>query len=556
MLTHLRIRDFILIDHLELAFQAGLTVLTGETGAGKSILLDAVEAVLGAKIPPSVIRPGATKAVLEATFRASDLVQTWLVEQELDAAEEIIISREISIRSNRYRLNGLVVQQQTIMALRDLLIDVTAQGQALTLSRTEAQRQLLDSFAQADEHLKTVHEHYKIWRQSQERLEQALTQQQTDQSQKELLRQQYQELKQARLTDPQEEDTLLSEQEILSHTAELTQISQNIYSSLYRDSASISDQLNQVNRLFNQISSYDPQILPYQEMIQQAIVEVDECARQVNRYSEHLEADPERLGQVESRLRLIQKLCKKYGPTLTEVIAFQQQIQTQWQQLKAGNLPLEDLKVQLEQSYQALSTSCSQLSQIRQVGAERLEQKIMASLNQLGMNKARFQVQLTPIKPTAEGQEQVNFLLAANPGQPLALLKNVASGGEMSRFLLALKGCLGEAIPTLIFDEIDAGVSGKVAQAVATHLFELSEHHQVLCVTHQPLVAALADVHWRVRKVSSLDQTQVEIDPLLTTAERTAELAQLAGGNSAIQAQEFVTALLSEARNLRHRKNL
>ncbi|WP_287130337.1 DNA repair protein RecN [Candidatus Cyanaurora vandensis] len=549
MLKRLTIENFILVNRLDLHFQQGLTVLTGETGAGKSILLDAVDGVLGGKLTATVIRPGATKATLEATFTTSPALEQWLTQQELDPSDELVISREVSARASRSRVNGVLVNQHIVQQLREILIDFTAQGQTSTLQQPEFQLALLDRFAQSESLLVQVRAHYEDWQQAKTRLNQAQQQQQQDQSQKDLLRQQYQELKQAKVSDPQEEEDLQAEQERLLHTVELTQHGQMVYGLLYRNNPAIQDQLTQVQRYLTAMSTHDPELGPLVELSSQALVQVEECARQVKHYTDQLEADPDRLAQVEQRLRDLKKICQKYGPTLADVIAHQQRIQQQWQQLK-GTSPVTQYQTEVDQTLQALQQVCEHLSQRRRQAALQLEQQLGASLAPLGMAKARFLVEFTPTAPRPDGQERINYLLTTNPGQPPAPLKSVASGGEMARFLLALKVTLGAAIPTLIFDEIDVGVSGKVAQAVAVHLLTLARERQVLCVTHQPLVAAMANTHWRVRKTVTNDQTQVSVDALENLGDRTEELAQLAGGHSAQQAREFVVALLEEARQL------
>jgi len=550
MLTRLTITNFILVERLELAFQAGLTVLTGETGAGKSILLDALDGVLGGKLAATVIRPGAPKATLEATFLLSADLTAWFDHHQIDPTEELVVSREITPRTNRYRVNGLLLNQAAIQELREILLDMTAQGQTFTLQRPEIQLALLDRFAQTEPLLAQVQTEYQGWHRAKTTLTQAQAQIQHGQAQKDLLRQQFQELKQAKVSDPREEEQLLQELDRLLHTVELTEQGHSTYSLLHRQSGAVSDQLNQAQRLLTAMVSHDPALRPCLDLTTQALIQVEECARQVKHYTDQLEADPERLSQVELRLKDLRKICQKYGPTLVEVVAHQQRIQQQWQALKAQTPDLTHLQNQLDAAALQLKTACDQLSGARRQAAQQLEQRLHQALAPLGMGKAQFQVDFIATEPSSDGQERVNFLLTTNPGQPLAPLKSVASGGEMARFLLALKATLGAKIPTLVFDEIDVGVSGKVAQAVATQLLSLSRQHQVLCVTHQPLVAAMATSHWRVRKVNHQDQTIVQVDRLDELGERTEELAQLAGGHSAQQAREFVVALLEEARQL------
>lgn len=558
MLTHLRIENFALIDSLALDFAGGLNVLTGETGAGKSIILDALDAVLGGKVSAGQVRSGAQRAVIEATFVMSGALAEWLAGQQIDPlGDELVVVREISGKTSRARINGVLVNQAVLRELREGLLEITAQGQSLQLEKPEVQLELLDNYAGATPQREQVRQAYESLQKRRADLARKKALREEQSRQLDLFRFQYEELSKADLDDPLEEEQLLAERSRLAHAVELQQNSQKLYELLYEGAgggeSAVTDLLGQASDLLVQMCEFDASLTSFSEMIDSALVQVQECARAINRYGEQVESDPEALQSVEKRLRLLKNLRQKYGPTLANVIARYQQLERDLALIEGGEKSLEAEQQLLEGELARATELATELTRARTRAAKRLQSDLVRELAPLGMQKVRFAVEVEAARLTASGADRVIFLWSPNPGEPLAALTETASGGEMARFLLALKACLGAAdhIGTLVFDEIDIGVSGRVAQAVAEKLLQLGSSHQVLCVTHQPLVAAMADNHYRVRKlVQSEDgeeRTVVRVEVLSRTEARRDELAQLVSGQAAAEALEFASALLAEA---------
>jgi len=353
---------------------------------------------------------------------------------------------------------------------------------------------------------------------------------------------------------------------------ELQQMSYKVYQALYQndgEAPTATDLLGDSETVLSDMVEYDSQMQTLLDMVRDAQATVVEVARQINAYGESLEADPQRLEEVEERIRELKQICRKYGPTLAEAIAYYQRIQAELAELNDSEQSIESLEIQQAECLAKLTQACQKLTQLRRTAAAKLEAKLIRELKPLAMEKVQFQVEIALIPPTIVGADKITFMFSPNPGEPLQPLSEIASGGEMSRFLLALKACFSQAetAGTMVFDEIDVGVSGRVAQAIAEKLHQLSQFHQVLCVTHQPLVAAMADRHFRVDKQvinqikgkkehngSSEERTVVRITTLDNLTKRREELAQLAGGKSAQEAIAFAESLLTQAANHRQQK--
>jgi len=584
MLLSLRIENFALIDQLDLEFGAGLNVLTGETGAGKSIILDAIDAALGGKVSSRSIRVGADRAVVEASFRLDPAIEDWLAEQEIELIDDssVVCSREMtagggSLRS-RSRVNGVLVNRQLITGLRDRMVEITAQGQTVQMGQPAQVRDWLDLYGGSThfQQRSAVALANTCYQQARASLEKRRQSDRQRLQQLDLLKYQVQELGAANLSDPGEFEQLELERQRLSHVVELQQSSYKVYQALYQndhDAPAAADLLGEAEANLSDMVVYDAQLKSILDLVNDAFASVVEAGRLLSAYGEGLEADPQRLETVEERIRELKQICRKYGPTLKEAIAYYQRIQAELEELNADEQSLEALEQHELKCQDTLIQACTQLTQMRQTAAAQLEARLVAELKPLAMEKVQFQVEITPISPTAAGADRMAFLFSPNPGEPLQPLMAIASGGEMSRFLLALKACFSQADPagTLVFDEIDVGVSGRVAQAIAEKLHQLSQHHQVLCVTHQPLVAAMADRHFRVdkqviaqpngkgtnpRKSSQNDQhpdirTVVRVTALNDFTARREELATLAGGQSATEAIAFAESLLVQAAHLR-----
>ncbi|MBW4432699.1 MAG: DNA repair protein RecN [Pelatocladus maniniholoensis HA4357-MV3] len=580
MLSLLRIENFALIDQLELEFGAGLNVLTGETGAGKSIILDAIDAVLGGKVSSRVIRTGTNRAMVEATFTSNSALIAWLTEQEIELIEEnyIFISREITANSgkvrSRSRVNGVVVNQQFMSELRDRLVEITAQGQTMLFGQSAQIRDWLDAYGGESilQQRQEVVTAFSAYQQAHQALEKRRTSERERLQQLDLLTYQVKELGEVNLSEPDELEQLQQEHQRLNHVVELQQMSYKVYQALYQDDGeapTATDLLGDSEVTLTDMVEYDSQMQPLLDMVRDAQATVTEVSRQINAYGESLEADPQRLEEVEARIRELKQVCRKYGPTLKEAIAYYQRIQAELAELNDSEQSIESLEIQEAECLAKLTQACQKLTLLRRTTAAKLEAKLIKELKPLAMEKVQFQVEIALIPPTSMGADKITFMFSPNPGEPLQPLSETASGGEMSRFLLALKACFSQAqtTGTMVFDEIDVGVSGRVAQAIAEKLHQLSQFHQVLCVTHQPLVAAMADRHFRVDKHvinrikgrkehngSSEERTVVRITSLDNLNKRREELAQLAGGKSAQEAIAFAESLLTQAANHRQRK--
>ena len=582
MLLSLRIENFALIDQLDVEFDAGLNVLTGETGAGKSIILDAIDAALGGKVTSRSVRVGTERAVVEASFSLDPILTVWLSSQEIDFIDEIsvVCSRELTVSGgnlrSRSRVNGVLVNRQVMTELRDRLVEITAQGQTVQVGQAAQVRDWLDLYGGSThfQQREAVAAANTSHQQALAALEKRRQSERQRLQQLDLLSYQDGELGAAKLDDPDELEQLGQEHQRLGHVVELQQQSYTVYQALYqndRDAPAAADLLGQSESILTNMVVYDSQLQPLLDLVSNALAQVVEAGRQVNTYGESLETDPQRLVEVEERIQELKQICRKYGPTLKEAIAHYQHIQAELAELNSDEQSVEALQQQEQDERDKLAQACASLTQMRQKAAAQLEARLVAELKPLAMEKVQFQVEMTPSTPTAMGADRVAFLFSPNPGEPLQPLMEIASGGEMSRFLLGLKACFSQADPagTLVFDEIDVGVSGRVAQAIAEKLYQLSQRHQVLCVTHQPLVAAMADRHFRVAKhtvspsyPSSLlngngaspdpVRTVVRVQALDNTARRE-ELAQLAGGKSATEAIAFAESLLVQAAHLRQK---
>jgi DNA repair protein RecN (Recombination protein N) len=576
MLSVLQIENFALIDHLELEFGAGLNVLTGETGAGKSIILDAIDAVLGGKVSSRVIRTGTSRAMVEATFTSNSGLAAWLSEQEIDLIEDsVIISREIAATSSnvrsRSRVNGVLVNRQIMSGLRERLVEITAQGQTVQVGQSAQVREWLDIYGGESQmqQRQVVSSVFGAYQQARTALEKRRISERDRLQQLDLLTYQVQELKTANLSEPDELEKLLQERERLNHVVDLQQMSYKVYQALYQndgETPAAADLLGDAEETFTDMVEYDTQLQPLLDMVRDAQATLAEVARQINTYGEALEADPQRLEEVEERIQELKQICRKYGPTVADALAHYQRIQAELAELDDSEQSIESLEQQENLCLEKLTQACQELTQLRRTTATALEAKLLRELKPLAMEKVKFQVEIVPTSPTAAGADKITFLFSPNPGEPLQPLTAIASGGEMSRFLLALKACFSQADAdtTLVFDEIDVGVSGRVAQAIAEKLHQLGQISQVLCVTHQPLVAAMADRHFRVDKQVITEKTGdkennghpdqrtvVRVTSLDNLTKRREELAQLAGGKSAQEAIAFAESLLTQAANHR-----
>ncbi len=554
MLRRLYIRDFAIIDELTLDFAPGLVVLTGETGAGKSILVDAMVLALGGRADPVMVRQGAHHAYIETTFHLTPEVQQVLrpVLEEHDlwdeeAPEELVLSREIR-RQGRHpaRINGRLVSLQLVRQVAAHLVDIHGQSEHLTLLQTRHQRALLDRYAHAEPLLSHYQDVHRRWRERRAAIEQLKEQLRTAARQMDLLQYQIQEIEAARL-EPGEEETLRQERTRLVHAERLARWVQEALQLLDEGSLEVpaaTDQVGQVVSLLEEVGRVDPSQEPLAQRTQEALEQLSEVARDLRRYAEMLEFNPQRLEEVESRLALIEDLKRKYGDSIEAVLAYAEQARRELEELTTADERLEAWEAELASLSQELALVALELSRKRREAARQLAREVEKELKELRMEHARFRVDVVQREdpqglPLPDGRrvafdrygiDQVTFLIAPNPGEGFHPLAKIASGGEMSRIMLALRQVLAreDPVPTLIFDEIDQGIGGRVGAVVGAKLRQLAEHHQVLCITHLPQIAAFGHQHFKVEKVLTDGRTVTRVRPL-AEGERVQELAHMLG---------------------------
>ena len=557
MLTGLRLQNIALIEELQLEFSQGFTVLTGETGAGKSILLDALDALLGGSNGPRLLRQGTDRGLIEASFSLTPPLKAWLEQQQLDGDDgELLLCREWRLSddrlNSRHRLNGVAVNRSQIQELRPLLLDLTVQGQTQQLARPGQQRRWLDRFAgdPLQALLPPVVQAYGAWRAALQTLEQARQNDQQLEQERQQREQWLADLEAAQLQDPRERDRLQGEENRLAHGVRLQEGVMTLIGRLVdgaEQAPSVLDHLAACEGELAAMQQLDPELAALASRCSDGLAQLQDLARDLDRYGAGLESDPDSLNQLQERMAQLKALERRHGRSLAELIAWRDQLR---QQLAPGRgeASLEALQAAELAARQRRDRCNAKLSAARQAAAVQLEQQLMDALRPMGLANVRFSVAIEPAAPGEEGADAVQFLFSANPGQPLAPLAEVASGGEMSRFLLALKTCLAAADQhvTLLFDEIDTGVSGRVSGAMAALLQRLALQRQVFCVTHQPLVAAAADHHFRVAKEVLEGVTHTRVSQLRDTQARQAELAELAGGDSG-ETRSYAASLLNRA---------
>ncbi|MEC8688284.1 MAG: DNA repair protein RecN [Cyanobacteriota bacterium] len=557
MLTGLLLQNIALIDSLELEFSSGFTVLTGETGAGKSILLDALDAVLGGAQGATgirLLRTGCDRSRIEATFQLNPALQQWLADADFESEDDLLISREWKRQegdrfSSRCRLNGSAVNRQQLLELRPLLIDLTVQGQTQLLSRPGQQRRWLDRLGGAAlaERRNEVAAAWQHWRESQAALvavEQEHRRLEQDRlEQEDLLKQ----LEEAQLEDADEQQRLEQDQDRLVHGVRLLEGLSFLFVRLRdgaEDAPSLLDQFSASIQELQVMAQLDPSLDTVRDQALDLEAGIDGLLRTLDQYGLALESDPDHLDRIQERLSVLKRLQRRHGLDLAGLIERRDALR-----LRLGDggfaADLDRLRQQEQHLREQRDQANAALRRERERAAIALQTDLLDLLSPMGLADVRFQVELSACEPSEHGSDAVAFLFSANPGQPLAPLKEVASGGEMSRFLLALKTTLAavDGSSTLLFDEIDAGVSGRVSGAMAELLQTLAQRRQVFCVTHQPLVAAVADHHFRVSKHVEDGVTHSRVSRLRDTQERRQELADLAGGD---QADAYAASLLDQ----------
>ncbi len=566
MLKSLHVENFALIDKIDIQFQPGLNIITGETGAGKSILIDALGATIGEKIESDSLRKGTTRAVAEGIFQIANNreLKQFLQQADVeDTSDEIILRKEISDSlRNRAFVNDSPVPNSVLMGIGNLLVDLHGQHEHQSLLRVNYHLQYLDEFGGYDQLLADTDQHYHHFMKLNEELQAILARARSLTEKRDLFRFQIQEI-QSVDPHPGEEDELLTEEKILLNSEKLYQFTNGLFNDLYSNSDSVYDRIADALKKLAELAEIDPKFHQLQADCQQAQVAIEELAKFLQDYSHNIEFNPERLESVRQRLGQFSLLKRKYQRTVNEIIAYKKILEQELQDIDDLDTVIAAKQQAIDDERQTLSQLCLLLSQQRSAAAKKLEQLVLQHLGELGMKNARFMIKLEQVpdengavqlgeqrfRVTAQGIDQVEFYIAANPGEDLKPLVRVASGGEISRIMLALKSSLAQVdrIPVLIFDEIDHGISGRIAQAVGYSLKRLARTHQIICITHLPQIASMGDHHFVVEKIQDKDSTRTQIRQL-TADERPVEIAKLLGGESVTETHiQAARELIAEA---------
>ena len=562
MLLELNAENYAVVEKLRVRFHRGLNLLTGETGSGKSIIVDALSLLLGARASSDVIRADNRRARVAGVFEADhgstgngSLSQAGIEPEN----GELIVEREILANGkSRAYVNGRVVTLGVLRELAAALADIHGQHEQQRLFSARAQLDMLDAFAETAPQLAEVAEVYREWRAAADRLRELRNNEQERLRLLDLYRFQHREIAEAKL-DASEWQSLERERDVLSNIERVLESAARAYDALYDAEDSATAQLAAAQRDVEELSRFDTDAAAWRSPLESARAAVDDVALDLRSYRDRLEPDPRRLAEIEDRLALIERLCRKYGPTLTEVIAYGQQVERRLADLESGDEQIERIEAAQAESATRYAARAAALSKKRQQASKRLSKLIEKELASLAMEKAVFQVDFGPPDAAAwspSGIDKVRFLISTNRGHPPRPLADVASGGELSRIALALKTCLlptlpveGNAIPrTLVFDEIDSGIGGRVAESVGRRLHDLARSHQVLCVTHLPQVAGFADAHYHVQKHGGKTAAFATLSEL-SEPERVAELARmLSGENVTASAVEHAQEILKAQR--------
>ena len=537
MLTGLYIRDFAVVHALELSLDRGLTVLTGETGAGKSILIDALALTLGERAETSAIRHGATRADISASFQLprTHSATRWLVENSLDADGDCVLRRVIETdKGSKGFINARPVPIQMLRELGELLVDIHGQHEHQSLLKRDAQRQLLDDYAGLSDEVASLGALYDELRAIAERLATLKRESSDRESRLELVRFQVNEL-QALDLKPGEVTEIEEEHRKLANGAELLDGAQAAAQMLTDDEEmSVSALLARASSRLEQLAEVDPKLAEVVKLVSEAAINTDEAAGLVHQYLDRLELDPNRLAWLDERLGTMHDLARKHRVEANELPAILARLATELSDLEDYDVNLDKLEASRRAAETCYREHAGKISKARAAAAKKLAKAVTAKMQELGMAGGRFDIALTALAEdeiSATGLEWIEFLVSANPGQPLKPLNKVASGGEISRISLAIQVVIASLgrIPTLIFDEVDVGVGGRVAEIVGQLLRDIGGSRQVLCITHLAQVAALGHHHVRVNKDTKANETWISVQPL-SAADRVQEIARMIGG--------------------------
>lgn len=529
MLSELRIKNFAIIDALSASFETGLNVLTGETGAGKSIVVDAFGLTLGERAQTDMIKTGKDETVVEACF---DLSFHPLLERlGIQPEEGLILRRVVSAQGkSRAYINDSMVNAQSLADLGRSLVDIHSQHEHQSLLSTDNQKTLLDAYGKLLPERAALEEKFREVQLLRHEIGAIKSTLREKEQRTDLLKFQINEIDSAALK-PGEKDALIEERAILSNSARLNELTDAAYSNLYGIDGSAYEKLSTAISALKEVAIIDRNAEELLALLSEAKPLVEDAASSLRSYRDKYDIDPDRLNLVEERIETIKKLEKKYGNSIDEILKYREASANELQGLVLSDEKIKALEKDFSREESLLHDLAGKLTSKRKAVAVKIEGTVKDSLKELAMEKAVFRVELKPAPISSTGMDQIEFLFSANVGEPPKPLGRVASGGELSRIMLALKETLAEVdnIPVLIFDEVDAGIGGRTAESVGASLKKLSKKHQVLCITHLPQIAARADNHIMIEKIQKKDGVYVSLKKL-SAKEREEEIARMLSG--------------------------
>ena len=548
MIKQLKLKDYILIDELEANFHSGLNVITGETGAGKSILISAIDLAFSSRVSKDVIKNGCDKAVIELLIENTKHNLSGLFEENgIDNfGSEIVLTKEITQNSVRTRLNGTLINQDFLKQIKSLFLDIHSQHQTYVFMQPKHHITLLDNYAK-DVYGSKLEEYksvYKKYVDTKNLLEQAKNSADNTESQIEFLQFQVNEIEEAEIQSANEDEELEQELEVLANAEKLKELTGQAYWAISGDDGSILEAFGKIKQNVSKASGMDQKLEELEQRLIDVVENLHDIGAELRDYSQNLDNDTERLNEIQERLYLFDKLKRKYGGTLEEVLKTHDKLADELSGIEFSSKNVEALEAEVEALHSQLVEIASHISENRKNYAKVLSVYIQEKLEKLELPKARFEIAVTDKELGSDGCDNVEFLISTNVSEDLRPLAKVASGGEISRVMLAIKSIFAQSddIDTVIFDEIDTGISGKASQSVADEIKELAKFHQIILITHQPIIASKADKHFYVRKSQS-DETKVEVY-VLTGDNKVKALAELAGGEINEQSIEFAKSLI------------
>ena len=550
MIKQIKLKDYILIDELCANFDNQLNIITGETGAGKSIILNAIDLVFSSRVSKEVIKTGCDKATIEITLENTKHDLSKLFEENgIDNwGSEVVITKEITQNAVRSRINGTLVNQELLKSLRTLFVDIHSQHQTYTFLQPQFHINLLDSYGK-DYYGKTIDEYRQKFAHYQElirQLEVARNSANATESQIDFLKFQINEIEEANIQGANEDTELEQELEVLTNAEKLKELTGGSYWAINGDDGSILEGLSKIKVDISKAAGYDTKLEDINSQFLDVIENLKDISSSLRDYSQNLDNDTQRLDEIQERLFIFDKLKRKYGGTLESVLNNYQQFSEELSTIEFSTQNVEKLESEILSAKNELYAIGKTISEHRHNYAQVLSVLIQDKLAVLELPKARFEIRITEKELSPNGIDNVEFMISTNVSEDLKPLAKVASGGEISRVMLAIKSIFAknDDIDTVIFDEIDTGISGKATQSVADEMLELSKSHQIIVITHQAIIASKAHKHFYVRK-SQEDQTKVDVY-VLTGDNRVKALAELAGGTINDQSIEFAKSLLAQ----------